>query len=237
MSTPHTAASLADTLVRGLGGRYSSELGIDVDAGDAEVERWFVASTLFGTRISARVAERTYDQLARAGINRIVDAGTCEWDALVALLDAGGYARYDFRTATRLQALAQVIADRHGGDIGGIGRRFTDPATLFTALHDLPGWGPTTIRLFLRELRGVWPGAQLPLDRRAADSAHHLRLLTGRERDELERITRIAKEAGCDERDLEAALVRLALAHRRTTCCPGGRHCVVLTARPVGEPR
>lgn len=218
--------------MRGLGGRYSSELGIDVDRGDTEVERWFVAATLFGTRISASIAERTYADLARAGINRIVDAGTFEWDALVALLDTGGYTRYDFRTATRLQALGKVIAERHGGDIGGIGRRFTDPAALVAVLDDLPGWGPVTIGLFLRELRGVWPGAQLPLDGRAAEAGHHLRLLTGRERDGLQRITSIAKRAACDERDLEAALVRFSLAHRRTSNCPGGRHCVVLARMP-----
>jgi hypothetical protein len=62
-------ASLAHSIVRRFGGRYSSELGIDVDAGDAEVERWFLASTLFGTRISTRIAERTFRQLIRAGIN------------------------------------------------------------------------------------------------------------------------------------------------------------------------
>ena len=53
-------ASLADSIVRRFGGRDSSELGIDVDAGDAVVERWFLASTLFGTRISARIAGRTF---------------------------------------------------------------------------------------------------------------------------------------------------------------------------------
>ena len=36
-----------------LGGRYRAELGIDVAAADAEVERWFVAATWFGARISA----------------------------------------------------------------------------------------------------------------------------------------------------------------------------------------
>jgi len=237
VSTPDGAASLADTLVCSLGGRYSSELGINVDAGDAEVERWFVASTLFGTRISARVAERTYRQLVRAGINRIVEAGRYDWNALVALLDAGGYARYDFRTATRLQALAQVVADRHGGDVAGIGRRFTDPPSLVAVLRELPGWGPVTTGLFLRELRGVWPGAQLPLDRRSAESAHHLGLLTSRQHDELARITRIATLAQHDERDLEAALVRLALAHRRRKGCPGGCRCVVLALSQAGEPQ
>ena len=34
---------------------------------------------------------------------------------LVALLDAGGYARYDIRTATRLQNLSEIIDERYDG--------------------------------------------------------------------------------------------------------------------------
>jgi hypothetical protein len=227
-----TKASMADSVVRRFGGRYSSELGIDVDAGDAEVERWFLASTLFGTRISARIAERTFHLMAGAGINRIADAQEREWADLVALLDAGGYARYDFRTATRLQALSEVVADRYHGDIGEIGRHCSDPTALVALLDELPGWGPVTVGLFLRELRGVWPGARLPLDPRAAEAAHHIGLLTGHEHDQLASIERIALRAGHDERDVEASLVRHQLAHRRTTGCPGGSGCVLLGTGP-----
>ena len=60
-------ARLARQVVGMLGGRYSAELGIDVDAGDAEIERWFLAATLFGTRISARIAERAFRVLDEAG--------------------------------------------------------------------------------------------------------------------------------------------------------------------------
>jgi len=231
MTKTSDKASLAATVVRQFGGRYSTALGIDLEGGDAEVERWFVASTLFGTRISADIAARAFTELATAGINRIVDAAEHQWDELVALLDAGGYARYDFRTATRLHALAQTVTDRYGGDIGEIGRRFTDLEDLVAALDDLPGWGPVTVGLFLRELRGVWPGARLPLDPRAAEAARHLGILAGRNDGSLAHLTQVAHRAGCDERDLEAALVRLALVHRRRSDCPGGQQCIAL-ARP-----
>ena len=49
---------LARQVVGMLGGRYSAELGIDVDAGDAEIERWFLAATLFGTRRVRRRGNR-----------------------------------------------------------------------------------------------------------------------------------------------------------------------------------
>jgi hypothetical protein len=57
-----------------------------------------------------------------------------------------------------------------------IGRSFPRYPQLCQALDVLPGWGPVTIQLFLRELRGAWPGAQPPLDRRAAAAARHLGL-------------------------------------------------------------
>ncbi len=47
--------------------------------------------------------------------------------------------------------------------------------------------------------------------------------------DGLERISRLAKRAACDTRDLEAGLVRLALDHRRVTDCPGLLACVAMT--------
>jgi hypothetical protein len=62
---------VARRVVAALGGRYSAGLGIDVDAGGAEVERWFVAATLLGARIPARVAERAFGVLSAAGLARI----------------------------------------------------------------------------------------------------------------------------------------------------------------------
>ena len=43
-----------------------------------------------------------------------------------------------------------------------------------------------------------------------------------------------ARQADVDVRDLEAALVRLSLAHRRTmTLCPGGSSCTALASIAV----
>jgi hypothetical protein len=116
-------------VVSALGGCYSAKPGIDVDAGDAEIERWFLAATLFGTRIAARIAERAFRELADTGLTRISQVRHVPTADPIGLLDA------------------------------------------------LPGWGEVTVRLFLREVRGVWPGAQPPLDERAAAASRHLDLL------------------------------------------------------------
>ncbi len=225
------ASMLARRVVDTLGGRYSAELGIDVDAGDTEIERWFIAATLFGTRISAAVAERTFRVLSEAGLARIGQARHIPQDDFIALLDEGGYARYDERTATRLRALSDMISERYDGRAAVIGRRFTTYPTLRAALDVLPGWGPVTIQLFLRELRGVWPGAQPPLDQRAAYAARHLGL-PGPDQAPLDvaDLGQLAAACHTDPRDLESGLVRLTLAHHRrgTAPCPGGRHCAQL---------
>ncbi len=220
----------AERLVEALGGRYSSRLGIDLDAGSSGVERWFIAATLYGNRISAGIAEQTYRELMKAGLTRIHQMRRISWDDLVALLDAGGYTRYDFQTATRLQDLAQRVDELYGGRVSEIPRRVGDPAQLPAALDALPGWGPVTVGVFLREMRGVWPGVNPPLDRRAETAARHLGLL-GREAGwrALERIGEVAASSDLDVRDLEAALVRLALSHRRSLAsCPGRDSCTGL---------
>jgi hypothetical protein len=227
---PATPARLARDLVGGLGGQFSAELGIDVDAGEAEVERWFLAATLFGTRISAQVAERTFRVLADAGLVRIAQARHVPSDELVTLLDEGGYARYDYRTAVRLLALSEVVGERYDARVAEIGQRHPSYPELRAALDTLPGWGPTTVQLFLRELRGVWPGAQPPLDGRAAFAVHHLGLARPHPAGaDLVVLAELATESGLDLRDLEGGLVRLALAHHRSSGpCPGGHACRVL---------
>ena len=209
----------ARKVVATLGGRFSLELGIDLDGTPGEVERWALAATLFGNRISAAVAMRTYRVLERAGVTTIVDAGDRVREELVSLLDSGGYARYDERTASRLHALAKVIAERYGGSLSTLGGQLTDPDELEGALERLPGWGPVTVRAFLRELRGVWPGADPELDDRAAASARHVHLPAAPDA-----LQSVAAAAHLDFRDLEAGLLRLALCHD-FAACPGGEEC------------
>lgn len=216
-------------LVDSVGGRYSAELGIDVDRGGRAVERWFLAATLFGTRISADIALRTYRVFAGAGVETVADARSRSWEELVALLDDGGYARYDFRTATRLHQLADALTASGRRRVASLAR-VTDPGQLEATLDALPGWGPTTVRVFLRELRGSWPGARTPLDDRARWASAHLGVPLPRgDAAAVSALERVAGRAALDVRDVEAGLVRLALTHRRDRTCPGGAHCHALS--------
>ncbi|MDH3683221.1 MAG: hypothetical protein OEV40_25125 [Acidimicrobiia bacterium] len=199
------------------GGRIAVELGLDLDDHQADVDRWFLAATLFGAPIRASVAKRTWRVLADAGVRTVVDAGERSWDDLVGLLDAGGYGRYDFRTATRLHELAAVVAQKYGGSITALADE-PDPESVAKALQDLPGWGPTTTGVFLRELRGVWPGADVPVNDRARAAARQLRIPLGRSSEQRwSLLAEQARQADVDPRDLEAALIRRAVRLRLPT--------------------
>lgn len=227
-------SSRVSCLVDQLGGRWSRELGLDVDRVGDDVDRWFLAASLFGTRISAAIAVRTYRVLRAHGVSMPVEVAPCRWDDLVAWLDEGGYTRYDYRTATRLLDSAEVVAERYGAP-HEIGARHPDPRDLEAALDALPGWGPTTVGIFLRELRGVWPGAQPPLDGRVIAAARHLGVLRGT-RPTPRQLAAAAARQGVDARDLEAALARCAISHHhRYDRCPGGARCVVAGPGPVAS--
>ena len=192
-----------------------------------------MAATLFGARISAHVAERAFGVLSAAGLSRIGQMRHVPTADLIAMLDAGGYARYDMRTADRLLELCEVVDDRYGGQVAVIGRSFPAYPGLRAALDALPGWGPVTVRLFLRELRGVWPGAGPPLDERAAAAARHLGLASARPG--ATGLAGLAAACGLDVRDLESGLVRLELAHSRAMArCPGGHACTALQRPETG---
>lgn len=209
----------ARRIVATLGGRFSLELGIDLDRDPDDVERWALAATLLGNRISTAIAMRTYRVFARAGVRTIGDAGGRDREELLSLLDQGGYVLYGEPMATRLLALAEVVADLYDERLATLGEVVVDPRELEQALEDLPGWGPATVEVFLRELRGVWPGADPPLDASAAIAARHVTLPNVSHA-----LSTLAAAAHLDFRDLEAGLVRLCLCHDFAGC-PGGEEC------------
>ena len=117
------------------GGRYCAGLGIDVDGRCGEVKRWSVAVTLSGRLISARAAERVFGEPAAAGLARIGQLRHVRTGGLIAMLDAGGYARYDFRTAARLLEPSEMADERDEGQVTVIGRSSA------AYLQPRAGWG------------------------------------------------------------------------------------------------
>jgi len=79
---------------------------------------------------------------------------------LVSLLDEGGYTRYDFSTATKLLAVFGNLQKGYEGDLNLLHKMARDGEDLQKRLIGLGrGIGPTTVSIFLREMRGVWSKA------------------------------------------------------------------------------
>ncbi|MBM4294423.1 MAG: hypothetical protein FJ126_05885 [Deltaproteobacteria bacterium] len=211
-------------------GKFAGELGLDLRAGAEERQKWFLAAIFYGARISGSLAARTYRVFASRGIyapNAILEQG---WDNLVALLDEGGYTRYDYQTSTKLIKVMGSLVEEYEGSLERLHQVSADYPGLEARLRALaPGIGAATANIFLRELRGIWEKAAPPLGELALQAAVHLQLappgldpweaLRG-----LEEHWRRQPVPGKDFADLEAALVRLGRDYCRK---PPGKPCLM----------
>jgi hypothetical protein len=152
---------------------YSEELGIDLVRGtDAASFRWFLASLLFGARITETIAKNTYRAFLHHGLTspgRIVGAG---WDFLVnPIMREGGYVRYDGRKSTQVLRDCERLLAEYRGSLRRLHDAARHPRDLEAMLLTFYGVGPVTANIFLRELRPYWAKADpepLPIVKRLA---------------------------------------------------------------------
>jgi endonuclease III len=133
---------------------YSTDLKIDLFQPSGRF-LWFLASLLFGARISEKIACKTFRAFLEEGIDtpeRILSAG---WERLVRVLDAGGYVRYDFSTAAKLINIMSTLMERYGS-LDELRQQSADTRDLENRLMEFKGIGPVTVQIFLREMRAVW---------------------------------------------------------------------------------
>ncbi len=133
---------------------YAEDLRIDLKVPSGRF-KWFLASILFGARISEKIASNTYKTFERYDVDsaeKIIAAG---WDELVRILDEGGYVRYDFSTATKLLDIAGRLKEKYGS-LENLYNQSSDTKDLERRLQEFKGIGAVTTQIFLRELRGVW---------------------------------------------------------------------------------
>jgi len=144
---------------------FSSALGINLQQGkEAEIFKWFLASVLFGKRISLQIAAKTYEQFRACNVLTAKAISDTGWDGLVKILDDGGYVRYDFSTASKLLDLVERLQRRYGS-LTQLHKQAKDSKDLERKLMEFKGIGPVTTNIFLRELRTVWKKADPePLD-------------------------------------------------------------------------
>src|SRR5690606_4598952 len=130
------------------------DLGFEVRPEDeASLFKWFLASFLFGNRISQDIAAATWRVLVEVhGCDSPRKLCDCSHARLVRMLGEGGYRRYDESMATRLSLLCHTLVELYDGRILGIAEAAgADRAEFERRLLAFKGVGPVTLGIFMRE--------------------------------------------------------------------------------------
>ena len=191
-----------EEFVRSFGEPYSKALGIDLQSKrKEEIVKWFLASILYSKPIretTATLTYRTFEAYETLSIDSILSAG---WDGLVQILDEGGYVRYDFSTATKLLEVFGNLRKRYNSDLWNLYNDANDSSDLERHLKALgKGVGDTTVSVFLRDMRAIWPKSNpklTPLEELALEELG------------IKDLEALAKRRGLDIVRLQTALLRL----------------------------
>jgi hypothetical protein len=140
---------------------YSEELGIDLaKRSEFGYFRWFLASLLFGARISETTAKNTYRSFVRHGLTNPQKILKAAWDFLVCpVMREGGYVRYDGRKSTQVLHDCEMLIADYGGRLSRLHDVAIDSRDVEERLLSFYGVGPVTMNIFLRELRPFWTKA------------------------------------------------------------------------------
>ena len=147
------------------------------------------------------------------------------------ILDDGGYARYDFSTATKLLEIMEDLKKIYRGDLNGVHQKARDEEELENLLKGLgKGIGDVTVNIFLRELRNVWSKARPGLSVYVELAAERLGFIKQGEEPlkTLEKVWSLNKIPGKDFCDFEAALLRLGkdfCKRQKCSSCPMSEEC------------
>jgi len=225
------------TLFKNYDGKFSKSLGIELkEKKSDEIFKWFLASILYGARIGEKIATNTYYEFEKRNVLTPEKILKTEWDGLVEILDVGGYVRYDFKTATKLLDIMKIIQDNYDNNLNNMHEAVSDFQDLENKLIEMPGIGPTTANIFLRELREIWEKADPNLSSFAEKSSYNLNLLKvlGKSFKQKRKNLNILKEIwnknrkkGYSFSDFEACLVRLGkdFCRKKQINCPLRTFC------------
>lgn len=170
---------LVDRLLARYGGEtYAEAMGLDLSQNTPmPLFLWLVAANLFSARIGADQALQAARALKAAGLTTAEHMANATWKERVLILNRNGYARFDEKTSTFLQDMADHCRDAYGGDLRKLreaaGR---DPAEERRLLKQFKGIGDVGADIFFREVQGAWDELYPFADARALEAGRRLGL-------------------------------------------------------------
>lgn len=169
-----------DDLLRLHGRTFASEAGIRLARGTpAPLFQLLVLTLLSSARISADIAMSATRALLDDGLTTPRKMADATWEHRTAVLNGAGYARYDESTSRYLEATADLVLDRWGGDLRNLRARADgDTAVATDLLTECKGIGPAGAQMFVREVQQVWDEFDPFVDDRARAVADRLGLPT-----------------------------------------------------------
>lgn len=198
-----TQQHIAARLMRDHGSTFAAEAGIELADEPGPLWQLLILTQLLSTRISSDIALATARELWDEGWTTPEALRRSTWNQRVAALGRGGYRRYDFSTATRLDANATMINSRWGDDLRRLRDESGSASKISKQLQAFDGIGPVGASIFLREVQAVWPSVRPYADKLVLKGV----ATAGLPEDPAE----LATLVGPDEfANLAAALVRVA---------------------------
>lgn len=166
-----TRADVLRALLDRHGTTYAEEAGVRLADKPSPLFRLLVLSNLLSARINAGIAVSAARALSDAGMRTPTTMVRATWQQRVDALGAGGYRRYDERTATMLGDGAQVVLDRWKGDLRRLHAEADSTDHMRELLEEFPGIGPIGSAIFCREVQGIWPDVAPFVDDRVVEGA------------------------------------------------------------------
>jgi hypothetical protein len=170
---------VVDRLMARHGGEtYAEAMGLDLSRGTPmPLFLWLVAANLFSARIGADQALQAARALKKAGLTTAERMAGATWKQRVLILNRNGYARFDEKTSTFLEDMANHCLQKYGGDLRRLreaaGR---DPAEERRRLKVFKGIGDVGADIFFREVQLCWDELYPFADARSLKGAHKLGL-------------------------------------------------------------
>ncbi len=191
------------------GETFAHELGVELSRNTpTPLFRLLCLALLTSAPVGANQAMRGCRALGKVGLTTPRKMADSRWEERVEVLNKNGYARYDEKTASQLEALTAHLQAEYAGDLRKLRERANgDSSAARRLLKEFKGIGGVGADIFLREAQVCWEEFAPFADKMALKSSAKLGL-----GDDVEALARYVDGDSQVFCRLVAALVRCQLA-------------------------